>query len=159
MRFNERAFGARAWTTGTDISALAAPASSYNLIWLGSVATHLPARQTVRLLDKMLAWTKDGGIVAMSLHGRFAYKHQSEMVAMGHPYIHDQAWPTITAGYEATGYGYADYEQQDGYGISLTKLSWAAALIEKQQGARLVTLAEKVWDDHHDVLAVQKANL
>jgi len=44
-------------------------------------------------------------------------------------------------------------KQQDGYGISLTRLSWAAALIERQQGARLVTLAERVWDDHHDVLA------
>jgi len=39
----------------------------------------------------------------MSLQSRFAYKGQSDF-----PCIHDQAWPTIIAGYDATGYGYAD---------------------------------------------------
>jgi hypothetical protein len=160
MRFNERAFGARTWTTGTDIGVLASPPSSYDLIWIGSVATHLSAQNSERLLDKMLTWTNPGGIVAMSLHGRFvskSYKRQCEM--MGFPYIYEQAWTTITALYEETGYGYADYEGQDGYGISLTKLSWAAALVERREGIRLVTLAEKVWDNHHDVLAVQKVHL
>jgi hypothetical protein len=102
MRFNERVFGARTWTIGTDIGALASPPSSYDLIWIGSVATHLSAQNSERLLDKMLTWTNPGGIVAMSLHGRFVSKSYKRQCEMGCPYIHEQAWTTITALYEET---------------------------------------------------------
>jgi SAM-dependent methyltransferase len=155
MRFNADAFRARTWTSGTDIDGLEAPAT-YDLIWLGSVATHLSPAKTEKLLDKMLSWSNPSGMVVMSLHGRYAYKRQSEL---GFDYIDAAAWELITQEYETTGYGYADYEGLSGYGISLSKPSWIAALVEGRPGIRLVMLAEKVWDDHHDVLAVQNRSL
>ena len=155
MEFNRRVFGAEAWVAGTEVDILTAPAT-YDLIWLGSVATHLSATKVELLLDKMLSWTNEGGVVAMSLHGRYARKRQSEL---GFDYIDDETWRQITVDYDALGFGYADYEGQDGYGISLTKLSWAAELVEARPSIRLITLSEKVWDDHHDVLTVQKQPL
>jgi hypothetical protein len=151
VRFNADVLGVRAWQAGTDVSSLQAP-RRYDLIWAGSVATHLSEERAAQLLDKMLSWTSPGGIVAASLHGRYVYKRQSDTAFR---YIHDAAWDAIARGYHATGYGYAEYVNQPGYGIALTKLSWVSALIERRPDVRLICLAEKVWDEHHDVLAVQ----
>jgi hypothetical protein len=151
VRFNDGVLGVRAWRAGTDLSMLRAP-RPYDLIWVGSVATHLPAERAEQLLDKMLSWTTPGGIVVMSLHGRYVHRRQCDASCR---YIHDEGWQEIAREYHATGYGYADYLNQPGYGISLTKLSWVGALIERRPGVRLICLTEQAWDDHHDVLAVQ----
>lgn len=155
MQFNAETFSARTWISATDIGRLEAP-DRFDLIWLGSVATHLSASNTERLLDKMLEWTRDDGLIAMSLHGRYAALRQSEL---GFAYIQARLWPAIVAGYEQDGYGYADYPGREGYGISLNKPSWIAALIERRPGTRMITLSEKAWDHHHDVVVVQKRSL
>ena len=149
--FNATVLGVRSWQTGTELSKLQAP-GRYDVIWAGSVATHLPAGQAELLLDTLVSWTNPDGIVVLSLHGRYARARQ---LRAGYRYIHDDAWTTIEAGYEATGYGYADYPSQSGYGIAVTRLSWISALVERRPGIRLVCLAETAWDDHHDIVAVQ----
>lgn len=153
MRFLASVFGAHTWLSGTNIDTLRAP-GGYDLIWLGSVATHLSAEDVERLLNKMLSWLEPRGLVVMSLHGRYARERQEQL---GFTYIHDSAWREIVAGYEASGFGYADYEGQAGYGISLTRLAWTAACVERAPGCTLVMLTEKAWDGHHDVVAIQRA--
>ena len=66
-----------------------------------------------------------------------------------------ERWRAIVEGYERTGYGFADHPRQAGYGISVSKPSWAAALVERMPEARLASYVERGWDDHHDVVAVQ----
>jgi hypothetical protein len=151
MAFCERAFSAHTWLSTTEIDALHAP-RSYDLIWLGSVATHLSADDCHRLIDKVLSWVDPKGLVVMSLHGRFALERQRSGALV---YIHDSGWQTIEQGYATDGYGYADYQGQSGYGISITKLSWTARLVESRPDVRLVLLAETAWDGHHDVVAIQ----
>ena len=151
MAFCASAFAATTWVSSVDIPSLAAP-GTYDLIWLGSVATHLPARKTAQLLDKMLSWTNAGGLVVMSLHGRFALARQN---SGRFAYIDDERWQAIAAAYGTDGYGYADYPGQSDYGISVSKLSWIAKLVEARSDTRLVLLAETVWHAHHDVVAVQ----
>lgn len=151
MDFCAKTFDARTWTSGTEIDMLQAP-GLYDLIWLGSVLTHLSADNTVRMLEKMVSWIKPGGLLVMSLHGRHALDRQNSGRLR---YIDDQSWECIKAGYVEYGFGYADYAGQSGYGISVTKLSWAASLIQSESHLKLVALSERVWDDHHDILAVQ----
>lgn len=153
MDFVARTFNARTWTSGTDIESWQAP-GTYDLIWLGSVATHLNADKTVRLLDKMVSWTRPDGLIVMSLHGRRALHRQN---SGEFHYMDEQSWEHMKRDYEKSGFGYADYQGQSGYGISLTKPSWTAAVIEKRADLRLVTLSERAWDGHHDILAVQLA--
>ncbi len=144
-------FGARSWTSGTEISSLNAP-GRYDLIWLGSVATHLPAAQTVQMLKKMLSWTNRAGLAVISFHGRHAFdRHNSGDIR----YIHDEGWNLMKNSYAESGYGYAEYLGYNGYGVSITKPSWIAGLVENWSDAKLVALAESAWDGHHDVLAVQ----
>jgi hypothetical protein len=151
MEFCRKQFDARTWISGVSINSLRAP-GTYDLIWLGSVATHLSPGNTISMFEKMLSWTNVGGLVIMSFHGRLALRRQNSGEFR---YIHDAGWDGIKAGYADAGYGYSDYEAQSGYGISVTKLSWIAGLIEGRTDASLVALSEAAWDGHHDVVAVQ----
>lgn len=144
-------FGARTWISGKSIADVQAP-GRYDLVWIGSVATHLPAAATEALLAKTLSWTLPLGLVVMSLHGRFVIERQRSGI---YKYVDDERWPTIVEGCERTGYGFAEYPRQAGYGISVSKPSWAAALVECMPGARLASYVERGWDGHHDVVAVQ----
>lgn len=151
LRFCRDTFQARTWVSGISIDDLRAP-GKYDLIWLGSVATHLSSEGTEHLLLKMLSWVRRSGLVVMSLHGRCALQRQSSGEFR---YIDDASWERIKVGYETVGFGYSDYEGQKGYGISLTKPSWMASLIERLPGARMTMFSEQAWDDHHDVVAIQ----
>ena len=151
MEFCARTFGARTWISGTDIDSLEAP-GTYDLIWVGSVITHLNGDKMVRLLDKLVSWTRPGGAIVMSFHGRYALVRQDSGEFRYN--IDDQTWESIKSEYARSGYGYADYSGQQGYGISITKPSWMAATVENRE-LRLISLSERAWDDHHDILAVQ----
>ncbi len=151
MSFCHREFLADTWISGTNIDALVAP-GTYDLIWVGSVLTHLSADHSTTLIHKLLSWTNADGLLVMSTHGRFAKTHQD---SGNFRYLHDEGWKTAAGEYVETGFGYADYLNQTNYGISLTKLSWLAELVEKMPNVRLVVLSERVWDEHHDVLAIQ----
>ncbi len=144
-------FRAETWISGVDIDALQAP-RTYDLIWVGSVLTHLSAENTRRLIDKLLSWTNPDGILVMSTIGRVA---QARKDNGGSDYIDPHIWEEIKSEYIAVGFGYADYVGQSGYGLSLTKLSWTSGLVENMPAARLMLLAEGVWDALHDIVAIQ----
>jgi SAM-dependent methyltransferase len=122
VEFCVKNFNVRAWPSVVDIDALHAP-DRYDLIWAGSVLTHLPAGKSLSLLNKLIGWTQQGGVVVASLHGRAAVDIRRRNPAT---YLHESGWQTILREYEKIGYGYADYEHQTNYGISLISLDWVA---------------------------------
>jgi SAM-dependent methyltransferase len=154
MLFLRQLFGVKTWTVGTDIDALKIP-GQYDLIWVGSVITHLSETKTRKLVDTLLSVCAVGGLLVVSFHGQFAIERQD---GTSFRYIHNEAWQEIKRGYSADGYGYADYEGQHGYGISVCSTRWMSGLVEALPGARLVLLKSRVWDHHHDVVAIQKTS-
>ena len=155
MQFLRTQFGVDAWTVGTDIDALKIP-GTYDLIWVGSVITHLSEAETRRLIDKLLSACNVGGLLVLSFHGPFAIERQRQQTTNS-KYIHDDGWEEIERGYGATGYGYADYQRQKGYGISVCTPAWMTNVVNALPGSRLVLMASRAWDGHHDVVAIQKA--
>ena len=150
MEFCAREFRANSWVSCTDFESVSAP-GDYDLVWLGSVATHLPEEKVISLIDKTVSWCKHGALILITFHGRQALAVHSA----GFRYIATEQWSDIVDEYRAHGFGYADYPGESGYGISLAATSWVANVIEKRLDVRLLTLAERVWDNHHDVLALQ----
>lgn len=148
-------FGIKAWTVDPDLSVLTIP-DQYDLIWVGSVITHLPELKTRRLIAKLLSSCTPGGLLALSFHGQYAIARQESGEFR---YIHQEGWQAIKSGYLANGYGYADYEGQSGYGISVISALWMISLMEATLGSRLVLLSARAWDNHHDVIVIQKTGV
>ena len=150
LKFVRQTFGADTWVSAKDIPALKKP-SAFDLIWVGSVLTHLDAKTSEGLLRKLFGWLNLGGLVVVSLHGRTA-RHYGNSGRI--KYI-VRGWSEITRQYDAKGYGYAEYPGQRGYGISLSSPAWMIDVAKRIEGSRIVLFGEALWDNHHDVVALQ----
>jgi len=153
LNFVKRTFDATTWISGTDVAAMA-PRTSYDVIWVGSVFTHLPSRVSIELFHKLTSWLKPNGVLIFSVHGRFVL-HRSN--SGDNVYGLGEKSRDLAKNYESIGYGYADYPFQHGYGISVSKSNWWIDLIESRPGFQLTCVSERAWDHHHDVIAVQNA--
>jgi SAM-dependent methyltransferase len=153
LEFQRTVLDTATWDSSTDIAALTPPAS-YDLIWAGSVITHLRELDSVALLRKLYSWLTPNGMLIATFHGRFA---RSLGDATPDRYLAAASWREITAQSEKGGYGFADYDPNyPGYGVSLCTLAWIAALAGRLDGARLAGVIERGWDWHQDVLAFQR---
>jgi trans-aconitate methyltransferase len=152
MEFLRVLCGADTWTIGADLDALTIP-GQYDLIWVGSVITHLSESKTRKLIGRLVSSCDPGGLLVLSFHGQFAVERHE---GTAFKYIDDDGWKDIKRGYADGGYGYADYKGQHGYGISVCTPEWMSALVSGLPGSRLVFLKPRVWDGHHDVVAVQR---
>lgn len=149
LAFIEKTFSVAVWESTVDPNSLNSN-GNYDLIWVGSVFTHLSADLSVDLFHKLMSWLAPDGVLIFSVHGRFVFHRMNS----GADYGLENLNLRVTNGY-AFGYGYKDYPGQSGYGISVSRPTSWVGLIEQNANQRLVLFAERAWDGHHDVVAVQ----
>lgn len=154
LAFCAAEFGCTTWVSGAGIETLAAP-GTYDLIWAGSVLTHLDQARAEALVTKLLSWTRPGGLVVASVHGRTCIPRAAEFKHYG---VERVRWYALVHAFErGADYVYADYDMhKPGYGISVVRAGWMAGLLERLEDTRLVLHGERLWDDHHDVIALQR---
>jgi SAM-dependent methyltransferase len=121
-----------------------------DVIWLGSVFTHIDIIKTKLLFDILVASLANLGVFVATTNGRRAIQMNSK-----NPYISANRWADILAGYNATGAGYASYGRDDlgDYGVSLTD---AARMIELGMNCpelRLLSYQEAAFANHQDAIA------
>lgn len=121
-----------------------------DLIWVGSVFTHIDAAAMQALFDKLAASLSHHGVLVATFHGRKAVIMNRDATQR---YINDEKWSRILSDCERTGLGYEDYDNQPGYGVSLTSAARAIKLSENNPRMRLVTYVEAGWAEHQDVAA------
>ncbi|HEX8424186.1 MAG TPA: class I SAM-dependent methyltransferase, partial [Pyrinomonadaceae bacterium] len=146
--FCARTFGATPVYSVADLDSLSFDAR-FDLIWCGSLVTHLnehAARALFRLFARHLA---PGGLLIFTTHGDFVARRMpgGEFDYM----LTGEQIEVINASYTRTGFGYADYAGQHSYGVSLTSPAWIRTQLAAAGGLREVYFRERVWDDHHDV--------
>jgi SAM-dependent methyltransferase len=74
LAFVRNKLGASTWVSGTDVGNLQQPFPfPLDLIWVGSVVTHLDEATSEALLCKLAEWLKPRGLLIASLHGRTAW--------------------------------------------------------------------------------------
>ena len=128
----------------------------YDLIWVGSLMTHLPAMQTKRLISALGRHLSPSGVALITLQGPSVIPRMRE-TGYGLPPGGGEA---VIEEYQRTGFGYRDYGggadlygislTNDHYGISLTDESWMRASLE-ELGLQLHAYKVQAWDNHHDV--------
>jgi SAM-dependent methyltransferase len=128
----------------------------FDLIWSGSLLTHLNERRAEAFLSFFADRLENDGILLVSFHGRFSVRRQ---LTGEFKYLRDALFFEALQGYFERGYGYASYEGQSGLGFSLTRPSWATAWVEGREDLKLLGYVEQGWDNHQDVLIVQKGSV
>jgi cyclopropane fatty-acyl-phospholipid synthase-like methyltransferase len=158
LQFVHETFAVSTWNSVADLARLEPPAT-YDLIWLGSVFTHLSQHASAQLFDKLSSWLNSRGMVVFTTHGRralFHDRHDPDLYGLS-PAGRARALEE----HRCTGYGYADYswagEYQTNYGISFTSTEWWTNFVKSRREMKLVYVSEAAFDEHQDVVAAMKA--
>jgi SAM-dependent methyltransferase len=126
----------------------------YDLIFVGSLFSHLDAELFECALDFFLDGLATGGILVMTLHGRYT----ATAVSAGRTDPRDIVLRTVDR-FARTGFSYVEQERTRygvSYGAAFSAPSWVTALIERRTHATLLGYKERAWDNHQDALIVQK---
>ena len=158
--FSAHQFGARGAYSVQDFRELEL-GETYDLIWVGSLMTHLPAGATKHLLTALARHLTPNGTALITLQGPSIIPRLRE-TGYGLP---AEAAEQVIEEFERTGFGYRDYVggrdvygvslTNDHYGISLTAEPWMRTALETC-GLRLHGYEVRAWDDHHDVAVVRR---
>src|SRR5262249_54525564 len=139
-----------------DLLRVAFP-TRFDLIWVGSLFTHLDIYRTKTFLKHLVDQLSDNGILVATFHGRWSIEVQQRYG----PMIDDIRWTRVLSEYAEIGYGYCPYPHSDSgytYGVSLVRASRVVDLVSGLDGTRLLSYTERGWADNHDVLVLAKTD-
>jgi SAM-dependent methyltransferase len=148
VEFCVRTFGARPAFSSLNLDEVSLD-RKFDLIWCGSLVTHLDESGIVALLRLFKRHLAAGGLMIFTTHGDFV---QHRIPTRDFDYGLDQEQiERIGLDYAATGYGFENYRGEKGYGVSLTSPTWIRARVAELEGLREVFFKARGWDDHQDV--------
>jgi len=146
--FCARTFGAQPAGSSRNFADVSL-GKKFDLIWCGSLVTHLNESGIAALLRLFQLHLATGGIVIFTTHGDFV---QRRIPRRDFDYGLDREQiERIGADYPKTGYGFEDYPGEQDYGVSLSSPAWIRALVRDLGGWREVFFKERGWDNHQDV--------
>ena len=148
-----KTFGVEEGYSQPDLDRLAL-AKQFDLIWCGSLITHLDARKITNLLSFFSRHLAPTGLVVFTTAGDQVVRWMSNgQFDYG---IDRQKIAEICGDYSTNGYGYTDYPYMADYGISLTSPEWIRGQIRQIGGLREVFFEPHAWDNHQDVFGFVK---
>jgi len=124
----------------------------YNLIWVGSLFTHIDFKDFCELLKTLMASLKEKGILVFTTHGK-------ESLNKLNSYGLDNLNPDlIKHQIEKEGFCFQPYPGKSNYGISISTQGFVMETMNQifQNKVRFIFFKHKGWDQHQDVFAVQK---
>lgn len=147
------AFGAIGVYSANPITGVVA-ATDHDLVWVGSLLTHLDAHRW----PEVLAWLRDrlriGGLLVVTTHGA----EVARRMALGDDYaLGAEAAAAVLRDHAASGFGYAAYPWDPTYGVSLSDRTWVLRTVATVPGLEVVSQRDTAWADHHDVLTLRRA--
>ena len=151
--FCAQTFAARPVYSNVDVSRIPLT-EKYDLIWSGSLLTHLRAGACADFIRLWNGLVNPGGLIVFTLHGRWVERS----LATGR-YLYglkDADVRSLLQEYYQTGFGYADYPGASGYGISLSSPAYVLSQLVALPDLKLISFHEKGWDNHQDVVCLQK---
>jgi SAM-dependent methyltransferase len=125
----------------------------FDIIWIGSLFTHVSRDRTERWLRFLCEHLSKNGVLLASFHGSFA----RDVHLRHYPMIGADEWARIEQQCESTGYGYEAYPAQE-YGISFSRAATIVEIACGIPGTRILSYTERGWAEHHDVLAIARTD-
>jgi SAM-dependent methyltransferase len=127
----------------------------FDLIFVGSLVTHVGPNQYERAIRWFIDALAPEGLLIFTTHGR-------RTVHLFNATFQSGEWQNSFRSYRETGFGYLPYDPAmppdgaESYGTSLSSPAWIARFVEREPGARLLSIAEGAWANNQDVVVLQK---
>jgi SAM-dependent methyltransferase len=156
IRFCAETFGATPAQSSHNIEELAF-ATKFNLIWCGSLITHLDADRTRALLGFFAKQLTAEGLLVLTTHGDFATTLFDSNADFG---VNPSSIPRLLKAFREQGFGYVDDPAgygYPGYGFSLTARTWIVAEA-LEVGLKEVYFRAHGWDNFQDVFGFVKSS-
>jgi SAM-dependent methyltransferase len=119
----------------------------FDVIWVGSLLTHLDARRCRTFLRFFCDRLAPSGLLLVSTHGRNAVRRWP---------LEDGRLAQIRSDFEKQGFGYADHAGTSGYGTSAFTAAWLADELYSHDDVMLIGYAERGLADHQDLATIFK---
>jgi SAM-dependent methyltransferase len=148
LAFCERVFSATPLMSKARFTDLQIP-QRFDLIWCGSLFTHIDETSAVELLRFFYSHLSPGGRCVFTTHGRLPTERIANRKESYGLTVENQE--KVLRECKSTGYGYADYADQPGYGISLVSHERMVQLAQSVGSWRETIFLEHGWDEHQDV--------
>jgi SAM-dependent methyltransferase len=126
---------------------------TFDLIWCGSLFTHLDSDHWVQFLKLFDSLLNPDGLLLFTTHGPYVVYRGQKGFDYG---LKPKPLRKIVSKYEGSGFGYINYDNNQGYGISVAKPWYVIKLLESVPKLKLLYYKEKGWDHHQDVVAYFK---
>jgi SAM-dependent methyltransferase len=143
QKFCAATFGAHEIDLSPDLAG--APARHFDLIFVGSLLTHLNARLSVGALHYLLKALSESGLLIFTTSGR----HGTAVAGVA-----EHLEPRTLHSFLHKGFG---YEGSPTYGDSRMAPSWVLRALESTPDARVLGHKEQGWAGLQDVFVVEKA--
>jgi len=125
-----------------------------NLIWSGSLLTHLNEHDATELLKFFYETLSPEGICVFTTHGQYS---ASRIVEMNESYgLTESSRRQLLSDFNKSGYGYSDYRFRKGYGISVVSRDRMLAIARSVGQWDETSFVEQGWDNHQDVYCFTK---
>jgi SAM-dependent methyltransferase len=126
----------------------------FDLIWVGSLFTHLDVASWDRFFALFDAILAPGGVLVFTTHGELV----AERMRRGHHYGYPpRAIERTLRTFAHTGFAFLEESPtQIDYGITIARPAWVVDRVTRTLDLRLALYTEALWANHQDVVAVVK---
>ena len=124
----------------------------YDLIWVGSLLTHLDADQWVNFIRLWHDILAPDGLLVVTTHGELVAERLRTGSDYGYPATSVRR---MLRSYDHAGFAFLEASAEEiDYGISISKPEWVIHRLLSHSDLRLVLFTEALWANHQDVVAV-----
>lgn len=152
--FCARQFGAQPVYSVPDLRQLPFTAQ-FDLIWVGSLVTHLSRERWLATLDCLIKWTRECGVIIFTTQGRsFA-----SLLAAGRRNVTENVdKPALLEEFAREGFAYQRYfEAEHGdYGVAVTSPEWLMRTLQRYPGVIMRAYLEEGWGMQDVVILYKK---
>jgi SAM-dependent methyltransferase len=131
-------------------------AAQFDLIWVGSLVTHLSRDRWLATLDCLVKWTRECGVIVFSTQGR----SYTSLLAAGRRNVTENIDKSaLLEEFSRTGFAYQKYfEKEHGdYGVAVTSPAWLMQVLQRYPDIILRAYLEEAWGMQDIVILYKKA--
>jgi len=129
----------------------------FDLIWVGSLLTHLPQKQWLAALDCFINWTKECGVLIFSVQGRTV----PSLLVRGRRNVAENIdKPALLEEFAQTGFAYQRYfecKEDEDYGLALSSPEWLMRVLQRYPDVIMRAYMEEAWGMQDIVILYKKA--